>query len=57
LGWSFPTYLGGPASAIDDIGVANVVARLQALSSAYGARFTPPTRLVDAAAAGFRFHG
>jgi len=55
LGWAFPIHLGGPAAAIDDIGAAAFVTRLQALAVRLGARFTPPARLVQAAASGFRF--
>lgn len=57
LGWAFPSYLGGPASAIDDIGSAAFVARLQQLAAELGPRFTPPAKLVQAAADHFRFHG
>ncbi|MBW3499867.1 3-hydroxyacyl-CoA dehydrogenase NAD-binding domain-containing protein [Janthinobacterium sp. NKUCC08_JDC] len=57
LGWAFPSYLGGPASAIDAIGPARFVARLQQLAAAHGPRFTPPGRLVAAAADNFHFHG
>ncbi|WZB70173.1 hypothetical protein WJ968_31660 [Achromobacter xylosoxidans] len=57
LGWAFPSYLGGPASAIDDIGSARVVERLQQLAGELGPRFTPPAKLVEAAASGLRFHG
>lgn len=56
LGWAFPSYLGGPAAAIDDIGADRFVARLQVLAKALGPRFTPPAKLVTAAADGFRFH-
>jgi 3-hydroxyacyl-CoA dehydrogenase/enoyl-CoA hydratase/3-hydroxybutyryl-CoA epimerase len=57
LGWAFPSYLGGPASAIDDIGAARFVERLHQLAAELGPRFTPPLRLVEAAAQGQRFHG
>jgi len=56
LGWAFPSHLGGPAAAIDDMGAAAFVARMQTLAQTLGPRFTPPGRLVKAAAAGFRFH-
>lgn len=56
LGWAFPTYLGGPAAAIDDIGVAQFVAQCDVLAASLGARFTPPARLRAAAAEGFSFH-
>lgn len=56
LGWAFPSYLGGPASALDLIGLERFVARCGELVAALGARFTPPARLAEAAAAGLRFH-
>ncbi|MCD9028069.1 enoyl-CoA hydratase/isomerase family protein [Luteimonas sp. BDR2-5] len=56
LGWAFPSHLGGPAAAIDDIGADRFVARLQVMAGTLGARFTPPEKLVAAAAGGFRFH-
>ena len=56
LGWAFPSYLGGPAAAIDDIGADRFLARLQVLAKTLGPRFTPPARLIAAAADGFRFH-
>jgi 3-hydroxyacyl-CoA dehydrogenase / enoyl-CoA hydratase / 3-hydroxybutyryl-CoA epimerase len=56
LGWAFPSWLGGPLAAIDDIGVPAFVARCQALSNEFGPRFTAPQSLRDAAGSGFRFH-
>lgn len=56
LGWAFPSHLGGPAAAIDDIGADRFVARLQALAETLGPRFTPPAKLAAAAEGGFRFH-
>ncbi|MES2262636.1 MAG: 3-hydroxyacyl-CoA dehydrogenase NAD-binding domain-containing protein [Pseudomonadota bacterium] len=56
LGWAFPSYLGGPASALDLIGLERFVARCGELSAELGPRFTPPSRLADAALTGFRFH-
>lgn len=56
LGWAFPTYLGGPAAAIDDIGATAFIERCDALCAELGLRFTPPARLREAAAKGFRFH-
>lgn len=55
LGWGFPIHLGGPAAAIDGIGGGAFVERLRALASRHGPRFTPPARLVEEAAGGFRF--
>ena len=56
LAWAFPTWLGGPAAAIDDIGITTFVARCDALCSELGPRFSVPQKLRDGAAAGFRFH-
>lgn len=55
LGWAFPVHLGGPAAEIDAIGSPRFVARLEQLAQTLGARFTPPARLLQAAASGFRF--
>jgi len=57
LGWAFPAYLGGPATAIDQIGVAAFIARSDDLSASLGVRFTPPEPLREAARRGMRMHG
>jgi len=54
LGWAFPSWLGGPLAAIDDIGAAAFVARCDALSAELGPRFAVPQFLRDRS--GFRFH-
>lgn len=46
LGIGFPPYLGGPFHYMNQLGSAEVVARLQYLASQYGERFTPCERLV-----------
>ncbi|WP_028228617.1 3-hydroxyacyl-CoA dehydrogenase NAD-binding domain-containing protein [Paraburkholderia ferrariae] len=56
LGWAFPSYLGGPASAIDDIGFDRFVARCAELASELGPRFTVPAQLSEAVGTGYRFH-
>ncbi|MCK9285788.1 MAG: 3-hydroxyacyl-CoA dehydrogenase NAD-binding domain-containing protein [Rhodocyclaceae bacterium] len=56
LAWAFPTWLGGPAAAIDDIGMTAFVARCDTLCSELGPRFSLPQTFRDAAASGFRFH-
>ncbi|MGP8473919.1 3-hydroxyacyl-CoA dehydrogenase NAD-binding domain-containing protein [Burkholderia sp. PR2] len=56
LGWAFPSYLGGPASTIDDIGIDRFVARCHELVAELGPRFTPPVQLADVARTGYRFH-
>jgi 3-hydroxyacyl-CoA dehydrogenase/enoyl-CoA hydratase/3-hydroxybutyryl-CoA epimerase len=57
LGWAFPSYLGGPLSAIDDIGLRDFIDRCDALTKKLGARFQAPGALREAAAGSFRFHG
>lgn len=57
LGVGFPTYLGGPFTAIDNLGIAPVVAECDRLTAAYGAQFRVPPLLRDMAAAGQTFHG
>lgn len=42
LGWAFPSYLGGPLAAIDDIGSDAFARRCADLSRAHGARFDLP---------------
>lgn len=57
LGWSFPSWLGGPLAAIDGIGPGRFAATADALAERLGARFTLPRQLRDMAAAGTGFHG
>ncbi|MFA7602810.1 MAG: 3-hydroxyacyl-CoA dehydrogenase NAD-binding domain-containing protein [Novosphingobium sp.] len=52
LGWGFARWTGGPASLIDMVGVAEFVARCDALAQKYGARFAPPAFLREIAARG-----
>ncbi|MCY1523236.1 Fatty acid oxidation complex subunit alpha [compost metagenome] len=54
--WSFPAYLGGPFSAIEQIGLHVFVARCDDLSAQLGARFSVPPRLRELAASGTTFH-
>ncbi len=56
LGWSFPTYLGGPMAVIDRIGSAAFVERCESLARELGPRFEAPARLRDHAARGAVFH-
>ncbi|MEH3118916.1 MAG: 3-hydroxyacyl-CoA dehydrogenase NAD-binding domain-containing protein [Methylorubrum populi] len=48
LGWAFPSYLGGPLAAIDDIGAGAFAERCAALSRAHGARFDLPDAFAKA---------
>ena len=41
LGLGFAPFRGGPFHYVDSLGASNIVARLEALSSKYGSRFTP----------------
>ena len=56
LGWGFAPYTGGPLSYIDQIGVAQFVARADELAAAHGARFEPPALLRRMAAEGTSFY-
>ena len=57
FGWGFAPYTGGPFSAIDTIGPAEVVAVLDRLAAAHGERFAPPAQLRDMAAQGAHYYG
>jgi 3-hydroxyacyl-CoA dehydrogenase / enoyl-CoA hydratase / 3-hydroxybutyryl-CoA epimerase len=57
FGWGFAPQSGGPFSAMDTIGIANVVRELDALAQRHGERFAPPKLLRDMAAAGQTFYG
>jgi 3-hydroxyacyl-CoA dehydrogenase/enoyl-CoA hydratase/3-hydroxybutyryl-CoA epimerase/enoyl-CoA isomerase len=56
LGLGFPAYLGGALQYADWLGLAEVVARCERLSS-LGPAYTPTSRLREMAATGGRFHG
>jgi 3-hydroxyacyl-CoA dehydrogenase / enoyl-CoA hydratase / 3-hydroxybutyryl-CoA epimerase len=55
LGWGYPAFRGGPIGWLHTLGLPQAVARLEALASAHGARFSPPTLLKTMAAKGERF--
>ena len=57
LGVGFPAFWGGPFSAIDTLGVANVVAECDRLAAAYGDQFKVPQLLRDMAKNGQTFFG
>jgi 3-hydroxyacyl-CoA dehydrogenase/enoyl-CoA hydratase/3-hydroxybutyryl-CoA epimerase len=57
FGWGFAPFTGGPFSAMDTAGLANVVATLDRLTQAHGERFAPPQLLRDMAASGETFYG
>jgi 3-hydroxyacyl-CoA dehydrogenase/enoyl-CoA hydratase/3-hydroxybutyryl-CoA epimerase/enoyl-CoA isomerase len=56
LGLGFPAYLGGALQYADWLGLAEVVARCERLSS-LGPAYTPTSRMREMAATGGRFHG
>jgi 3-hydroxyacyl-CoA dehydrogenase/enoyl-CoA hydratase/3-hydroxybutyryl-CoA epimerase len=56
FGIGFPPFRGGPLRAIDALGAAAVVQRLEALALAYGERFTPCQALADRAQSGTRYY-
>lgn len=57
FGWGFAPFTGGPFSYMDTIGLAKVVAELDALAQKHGERFNPPKLLRDMAAKGETFYG
>ncbi|MEM1020914.1 MAG: 3-hydroxyacyl-CoA dehydrogenase NAD-binding domain-containing protein [Pseudomonadota bacterium] len=57
FGWAFPPFTGGPFSHMDTVGIDTIVAKLERLTQAYGARFSPPQLLRDMAAKGETFYG
>jgi len=57
FGWGFAPWTGGPFSAIDTIGAAQVVAVLDQLAAAHGERFAPPQQLRDMAESGGTYYG
>jgi 3-hydroxyacyl-CoA dehydrogenase / enoyl-CoA hydratase / 3-hydroxybutyryl-CoA epimerase len=57
LGVGFPTYLGGPFSAMDTLGLPTVIAQCDRLTKSYGDLYAIPDLLRDMAAAGQTFHG
>ena len=56
LGWSFPSYTGGPLSMIDTIGVEAFLRECQRLEQAHGARFRPPELLIKMAESARQFY-
>ena len=56
FGLGFPPFYGGPFRYIDQQGAANVLARLENLERAYGARFKPSEMLRKYAQDNKRFH-
>lgn len=57
FGLGFPPFRGGPFHWIDQIGAAEIVARLRALETTHGARFGPAELLIATAETGGRFTG
>jgi 3-hydroxyacyl-CoA dehydrogenase / enoyl-CoA hydratase / 3-hydroxybutyryl-CoA epimerase len=56
FGIGFPPFRGGPFRAIDALGAAELVRRLDALDARFAGRFTPAPRLRAMAARGERFY-
>ena len=56
MGIGFPPFEGGPFKYADRLGLKTIVARLNALESKHGRRFTPCPRLVQMAEAGTAFY-
>lgn len=56
LGWGFAPWSGGPFGWLDIIGAKKAVAICDALTAAYGARFTAPLLLRDMAQSGKAFY-
>ncbi len=55
LGLGFPPFLGGPFCMLDELGLPAAVQRFEALRAVHGERLSPPTLLLEMAAAGHRF--
>lgn len=56
LAWAFPSYLGGPMSVIDNVGIQAFVKKCDELAAKCGPRFEVPAKLREFAAKGGRFH-
>ncbi|RAK50803.1 3-hydroxyacyl-CoA dehydrogenase family protein, partial [Phenylobacterium soli] len=54
-GYGWPVYRGGPMFYADQLGLANVVAKLKEYEARYGAAFKPAALLEKLAAEGRRF--
>jgi 3-hydroxyacyl-CoA dehydrogenase/enoyl-CoA hydratase/3-hydroxybutyryl-CoA epimerase len=57
LGVGFPAHLGGPFSAIDQLGAGEFVATADKLAAEHGPAFEPPDLLRAMATEGLTFHG
>lgn len=55
FGWGFAPYSGGTLQFINHYGVWKFVDRAKELEAKYGARFTPPAKLIEMAASGSEF--
>lgn len=56
FGIGFPPFRGGPLRALDGMGAAEAVARLERLAAAHGPRFTPAPVLQEMARTGGRWY-
>jgi 3-hydroxyacyl-CoA dehydrogenase/enoyl-CoA hydratase/3-hydroxybutyryl-CoA epimerase len=57
FGLGFPPFRGGPFRYVDSVGAAEVLRRVEAYHSRFGARWEPAPLLVEMAKSGKRFHG
>ncbi len=57
FGWGFAPFTGGPFSAMDTAGLAQVVETLDRLTERHGDRFAPPALLREMASKGESFYG
>ncbi len=57
LGFGFAPFTGGPLSWIDGMGVANFVAKCRNYERLYGARYAPPSLLIEMGEKGETFYG
>ncbi len=56
FGIGFPPFRGGPLRAVDTIGAAELVTRLEALNARFPGRYEPAARLREMAASGATFY-
>ena len=55
FGLGFPPFAGGPFSYVDQMGAANIVAKLEGMAEVHGDRYKPAAILVDHAESGELF--
>jgi len=57
LGWGFAPWSGGPFSWLDMLSISEAARRCDALTEAFGPRFTTPETLREMARSGESFYG